>query len=128
MNKTNLENLMKFEMHVHIEGTIYPEFLIQKAKENNIKIDFDTPQEYYEDYKTRNTLQKFLMAYYGNMRVLCNEKDFFDLAFEHARRSSLQNVKYSEVFFDPQPHLYRVIKFDDIVNGLYKGFQEAEKN
>ncbi|AUB31303.1 adenosine deaminase family protein [Spiroplasma floricola] len=127
MNKQNFITMPKFEMHLHIEGTMYPEFFVKKAKEKNIKLAFDTPEEYYVDYRTRNTLQKFLMTYYGNMRVLENKWDFYDLAWEHAKRASEQNIRYAEIFFDPQPHLYRGVKFDEIVNGLYEAFQDAKK-
>jgi adenosine deaminase len=50
-----------------------------------------------------NDLPSFLKIYYEGMKVLMHEPDFFDLTFAYLAKAHSQNVRYVEMFFDPQP-------------------------
>jgi adenosine deaminase len=63
-------------------------------------------------------LQSFLDLYYQGAAVLQKRDDFRDMALAYFRRASSQNVKYAEIFFDPQIHTERGIPFDTVIRGL----------
>lgn len=118
-------NIPKAELHIHIEGTLEPELVIELAKKHNIS-QFNDLEELKTKYKF-TCLKDFLDLYYNCCDVLRDESDFSDLMYYYFKRASSQGLKYAEIFFDPQTHLNRGIKFNVFINGLLKGLEKSEK-
>lgn len=72
-------------------------------------------------------LQSFLNLYYAGMNVLQTEEDFFDLASAYFGRARSQGVVHAELFFDPQAHMSRGIRFETVINGLHKAVAASKK-
>ena len=116
----------KAELHLHIEGTLEPNLLFKLAKRNNIQIPFTNVNEIKSAYNFSN-LESFLDIFYQGSKVLIKEQDFFDLTWEYALKCKEDNVVHTEIFFDPQTHINRGIKFDIVINGIYKALLKANK-
>tara|TARA_B100001123_G_C15097095_1_gene942027 strand:- start:64 stop:1053 length:990 start_codon:yes stop_codon:yes gene_type:complete len=116
----------KAELHLHIEGTLEPEHMFALAKRNDIQIPFTNIADVKKAYNFSN-LESFLKIYYEGAKVLVKEKDFFDLTWAYALKCKEDNVVHTEIFFDPQTHVDRGIKFETVINGIYKALQKAEK-
>ena len=116
----------KTELHLHIEGTLEPDLLFKLAKRNKIQIPFANINEIKSAYNFSN-LQSFLDIYYQGANVLINEEDFFDLTWAYLLKCKEDNVVHTEIFFDPQSHTNRGIKFDIIINGIHKALFKAKK-
>ena len=121
-----IKKIPKAELHIHIEGSLEPELMFKLAKRNNIEIPFQSVQEVRTAYSFHN-LQSFLDIYYQGAKVLVQEQDFFDLTWAYMLKCKEDNVVHSEIFFDPQTHTNRKIKFDLVINGIYKALVKAEK-
>jgi len=117
----------KTELHLHIEGSLEPELMFKLSKRNNIEIPFKTVDEIKSAYNFTN-LDSFLKIYYEGSNVLITEEDFFDLTWEYILRCKQDNIVHTEIFFDPQSHLPRGIKFDTVINGIDKALKKAEKD
>jgi adenosine deaminase len=65
--------------------------------------------------------------YYEGMRVLLQEQDFFDVTFAYLAKARSQNVRYAEMFFDPQAHTARGVPFDVVVRGIRRAQLDAER-
>ena len=116
----------KAELHLHIEGTLEPNLLFKLAKRNNIQIPFTNVNEIKSAYNFSN-LESFLNIFYQGSKVLIKEQDFFDLTWEYALKCKEDNVVHTEIFFDPQTHINRGIKFDIVIDGIYKALLKANK-
>ena len=116
----------KAELHLHIEGTLEPEQMFALAKKNNIQIPFKSIEDVKTAYNFDN-LDSFLKIYYESAKVLVKEQDFFDLTWAYALKCQKENIVHTEIFFDPQTHTERGIKFDVIINGIYSALLKAEK-
>ena len=116
----------KAELHLHIEGTLEPKLMFKLAKKNNVSIPYNNIKEIKSAYNFKN-LNSFLKIYYEGSKVLINEKDFFDLTWEYVLKCKENNVVHTEIFFDPQTHISRGIKFDVVINGIYKALKKANK-
>ena len=116
----------KAELHLHIEGTLEPDFFFKLAKRNKIQIPFANVGEIKSAYNFSN-LQSFLDIYYQSTNVLINEEDFFDLTWAYLLKCKDDNVVHTEIFFDPQTHTSRGIKFEVIINGIYRALLKAKK-
>jgi adenosine deaminase len=59
---------------------------------------------------------------------LTEEEDFYDLTMAYLRKAVSQNVLHSEIFFDPQTHTGRGIKFSTVIDGIHKALKDARAN
>ena len=121
-----IKKIPKAELHLHIEGSLEPELMFELAKRNKIKISFGSVDEIRNAYNFHN-LQSFLDIYYQGSKVLISEQDFFDLTWAYLLKSKENNILHTEIFFDPQTHTNRGIKFDLVINGIHRAILKAEK-
>ena len=124
--KEFIQNLPKAELHLHIEGSFEPELMFKIAKRNDIKIPYKSVEEIEKAYKF-DCLQDFLDIYYQGAGVLTTEEDFYDLTYSYLQKCAVQNVRHTEIMFDPQTHTERGIQFKTVINGISKACEDAEK-
>ncbi len=123
--KNFIENLPKAELHLHIEGTFEPALMFKIAKRNHIKIPYKSVKEIEDAYKF-DCLQDFLDIYYQGASVLINEHDFYDLTYSYLEKCAIQNVRHTEIMFDPQTHTERGVAFETVINGISKACEDAK--
>ena len=121
-----IAGMPKCELHVHIEGTLEPEMKFELAKRNGMTLPYKDAAEMRAAYDFHD-LPSFLKIYYEGMKVLVHEPDFFDLTFAYLARAHAQNVRYVEMFFDPQPHTGRGVPFDVVIRGIRRAQLDAER-
>ena len=121
-----LNQLPKVELHLHLEGSLEPELMFELARRNNIELPFESVEDIRNAYEFNN-LQEFLDIYYQGANVLINEEDFYDLTWAYLEKCKQQNVYHVELFFDPQTHTDRGIKFETLINGISRALNDAEK-
>jgi len=117
--------LPKAELHLHLEGSLEPEQLMQFAARNQVEIPFKTLDEVKAAYNFSN-LQDFLDIYYQGMSVLQTEADFHDLTDAYLQRCQADNVCHVEVFFDPQGHTERGLPFSTPIEGILSALDAAK--
>ena len=116
----------KAELHIHIEGSLEPDMMFALADRNDIQIPYKSVEEIRAAYNFQN-LQSFLDLYYAGMSVLQTEQDFYDLTWAYMQKAAAQNVRHTEIFFDPQGHTSRGISFETIHSGIYRALQAAKQ-
>ncbi|MBW6483305.1 MAG: adenosine deaminase [Vicingaceae bacterium] len=124
--KQFIENLPKAELHLHIEGSFEPELMFEIAKRNNIDIPYNSVQEIEKAYQF-NCLQDFLNIYYQGASVLIKEADFYDLTYSYLKKCAAQNVRHTEIMFDPQTHTERGVAFETVINGIANACADANE-
>ena len=87
------------------------------AERNNISLKYKSVKKLHSTYKFNN-LQDFLDIYYTGANVLITEQEFYDLTLAYLEKMKEQNVLHIEIFFDPQTHTARGIKFSTVINGI----------
>lgn len=110
-------SLPKAELHLHIEGTLEPELAFAIAARNGLALPYSSVAELRAAYRFAN-LQEFLDVYYACAGVLIESEDFYDLTWAYLERAHADNVRHAEIFFDPQTHTARGIKFATVVEGI----------
>jgi adenosine deaminase len=116
----------KAELHLHIEGTLEPELMLELGARNGVSAPYASVEEARAAYDFSD-LRSFLNLYYRGMHVLVHERDFYDLTAAYLRRAHADGARHVEVFFDPQSHLVRGVPFADVVGGIGRALQEAER-
>lgn len=119
-----IHELPKAELHLHIEGTLEPELMMELASRNQVPLKFSGVEEIRAAYQFEN-LQSFLDIYYEGAQVLLHEPDFYDLTWAYLQRIAAQNVRHVEIFFDPQTHTERGVEFATVINGISRALEDA---
>jgi adenosine deaminase len=119
-----IQKLPKIELHLHIEGSLEPELMFKLAERNKIDIPYRSVEEVRQAYQFTD-LQSFLDIYYNGAKVLQTEQDFYDLTWAYFSRIHAQNVRHTEIFFDPQTHTDRDISFETVITGIHKAQDDA---
>ena len=114
----------KAELHLHLEGTLEADMKFALAKRNGIKLPYDTVEAMRDSYRYHD-LPSFLAIYYSGMDVLRTEADFYDLAYAYLTKAASQNVRYTEMFFDPQEHLKRGVPMAAVIGGITRARGDA---
>ena len=124
--KVFIENLPKAELHLHIEGTFEPELMFNIAQRNSIELKYKSVEELKAAYQF-DCLQDFLDIYYQGASVLLTEQDFYDLTWSYLEKCAAQNVRHTEIMFDPQTHTDRGVSFETVINGISRACNDAKE-
>lgn len=118
--------LPKAELHLHIEGTLEPELLLELAHRNGVALPYPDAEAARQAYVFED-LQSFLDIYYAGCRVLVAERDFYDLTTAYLRRAAQQGVRHAEIFFDPQTHTARDVPYEAVVDGISAALGDGQR-
>lgn len=124
--KAFIHDIPKAELHIHIEGSLEPELMLEIADRNGLSLPFNSVEEIRRAYEFTN-LQSFLDIYYQSMQVLRREEDFYDLTWAYMKKARAQNVRHTEIFFDPQAHTRRGVPFETVVMGIHDALIDARQ-
>jgi adenosine deaminase len=123
---TFIDGLPKAELHVHLEGTLEPEMMLEMAARNGVGLPYATAGEARAARRFRN-LQDFLAVYDRGLRVLRSERDFHRLTRAYLETARENNVLHAEIFFDPQAHTRRGVSFATVVDGIQSALDEGAR-
>ena len=98
--------------------------MFELASRNQVHLPYASVEELRRAYDFVD-LQSFLDVYYEGARVLCKARDFYDLTTAYVQRAASDNVRHTEIFFDPQTHTQRGIPFEAVVEGIAGGLRDA---
>ncbi len=114
--------LPKAELHMHLEGALEPELALAFAQRNGLALRFGSVEELRESYKFSD-LQSFLDLYYECTASLITEQDFYELTLSYLQHAAADGVRHVEVFFDPQSHTPRGVKFETVISGVRRALE-----
>ena len=120
-----IRDLPKAELHLHIEGSLEPELMFAIAQRNQIALPYKSVAAVRDAYQFNN-LQSFLDIYYAGANVLLHEQDFYELTWAYLQKCAAQNVRHTEIFFDPQTHTDRGIPFATVITGIHQALVDAQ--
>ena len=110
MNKITdafLHDIPKTDLHVHLDGSMRIETLIELAQERNIPLPSYEPQHLKELLNIggiHENLESYLRVFDTTLKVLQDEDALTRTAFELAEDAALENCRYIEVRYSPVLH------------------------
>lgn len=122
--QSHLQALPKAELHIHLEGAIPPETLLELAQRKNEKLPAETLEELTEWFKFRD-FNHFLEMFAHIYKCVLDADDFELITYSLAKKLSDQNVRYAEVSVSPSAHYSRGIDHAVYLEGLRKGRARA---
>jgi adenosine deaminase len=121
-----IRGLPKAELHMHLEGALEPELALTLARRNDIKFRFTSVEKLRKAYQFED-LQSFLDLYYECTAALVTEQDFYELTLSYLKRAAADGVRHAEVFFDPQSHTNRGVKFETVLGGIWRALEHGNR-
>jgi adenosine deaminase len=120
-----LKAMPKAELHMHIEGSLEPELIFALAQRNGVALSYASVEDLRKAYAFTD-LQSFLDIYYAGASVLLKEDDFHDMAWAYLLKAQEDNIRHTELFFDPQTHTDRGVPFEVVIKGLSRACARAK--
>jgi adenosine deaminase len=121
-----LTGMPKAELHLHLEGTLSPETIVEMTHRNGTEY-FTTVEEVESSLANRLPgLMGFLEHHFKSQNVMQTRQDFYDATYNLIEELGKNNIVYVDLFFDPQAHTSRGISFDDMFDGIDSGRRDAE--
>ncbi len=124
-----LEALPKTDLHVHLDGSLRLETLIDLARDRNVKLPSYTPEGllelvFKESYRD---LPDYLHGFAYTSPVLCDAEALERVSFELAEDCLAEGVLYVEVRFAPQLHVRPDLDIEQIITAVDRGLDRARR-
>lgn len=114
----------KIELHVHLEGTVRPETLLEIARRNDYALPADTVEGIAALYEFRD-FAHFIEVWMLTTGALRRAEDFRQIVVDYAAEASAHGAVYLEGIFAPM--LRRGVDSDELFSGYCDGAQEARE-
>ncbi|MEL7675407.1 MAG: adenosine deaminase, partial [Chloroflexota bacterium] len=116
----------KAELHVHLEGTVRPETLLELAAGNGVSLPASDVDGLRRWYAFRD-FDHFVAVYTVICGCLRRPGDFMRAAYEYGRSMAAQNIRYAEVTFSPGTHVLRPggLAWDELLDAVNAGRARA---
>jgi aminodeoxyfutalosine deaminase len=116
----------KIELHVHLEGTVRPDTLLDIARRNDVSLPVDSVEGLEALYAFRD-FAHFIEVWIMTTRALRTERDFRRIVLEYAREASRHGAVYIEGIFSPAERVKYGPSWDEVFSGFCDGAQEARE-
>lgn len=124
-NRALIRALPKAELHLHLEGTVDPETLVELSNRhdpNPITIKEATQLYEYADFNG------FLMAFKAVTQRLLAAEDFDLVTYRMIERLSKQRVVHAEVYVSVGVVYWRQHDFEPLFEGIERGRERGERD
>jgi len=124
-----LEALPKSDLHVHLDGSLRLETLIELARDQRVKLPSSTPEGLLELVFKENyrDLPDYLHGFAYTSPVLCDEQALERVAYELAIDNLAEGVRYIEVRFAPQLHVRPGLDVARVLTAVDRGLDRARR-
>jgi aminodeoxyfutalosine deaminase len=116
----------KVELHVHLEGTVQPDTLLEIARRNDFPLPADTVEGLAALYEFRD-FAHFIEVWILTTNALQRAEDFQQVVVDYAEQAARHGAVYLEAIFSPAERIRRGVVWEEIFSGYCDGAQEARE-
>jgi aminodeoxyfutalosine deaminase len=116
----------KIELHVHLEGTVRAQTLLEIAKRNDYPLPADTVEGLADLYRFRD-FPHFIEVWILTTNALREEADFRQMVVDYAAEAASHGAVYLEGIFSPAERVRRGCSWEDVFEGVCNGAEEARE-
>ncbi len=116
----------KIELHVHLEGTVRPETLLEIARRNDYPLPANSVAGLQALYDFRD-FAHFIEVWILTTNALQRADDFRQIVVDYAAEAAAHGAVYLEGIFSPAERARRGVDWDEMFSGVCDGAQEARE-
>jgi adenosine deaminase len=122
-----VRRIPKTDLHVHLDGSLREQTLIDIAKENKIDLPSYTPEGLNEIvFKPHyRNLDEYLRGFGLTNKVMQHAEHLERIAYELAIDNAAEGVRHLEVRFAPQLHISDQLSFERVMQAVDGGLRRA---
>ncbi len=125
-----LHAIPKADLHVHLDGSLRIETMIELAQAAGVELPADQPEDLKRILRLgeiRTDLVEYLRPFEHTIAVLQTYASLQRVAFELAEDAARENVTYMEVRYSPILHTVQGLRLDQVVQAVLDGLAQAER-
>ncbi len=122
------QKLPKTDLHVHLDGSLRLETIIDLADKHKVDLPSRDPLELRRAMnlgENCGSLVEYLKAFDVTLRVLQSEDALYRVAYELAEDAARENVRYMEVRYSPMLHTRHGLRLTSVVEAVLSGLRAA---
>jgi adenosine deaminase len=126
----DIQRLPKTDLHVHLDGSLRIETILDLAEKCKINLPADNPEALRRFVQVGNdcsSLVEYLKAFEVTLSVMQTYESLARVAYELAEDAARENIKYMEVRYSPVLHLQKGLHLTSVVQAVLEGLQLAEQ-
>jgi aminodeoxyfutalosine deaminase len=116
----------KIELHVHLEGTVRPQELLDIATRNGVALPADTVEELEQLYVFRD-FEHFIELWVMTTHAIRTEADFREIVVAYAHEAAAHGAVYLEGIFTPAERVMGGLSWDEVFTGFCDGIEQAHE-
>jgi adenosine deaminase len=127
MDPELIRRLPKTDLHVHLDGSLRLQTLVELARERGVALPSETPEGLEElVFRERYaSLAEYLHGFQYTVGVLQDAESLERTAYELAQDCQADGVRYVEVRFAPQLHVQPGFEMPQVVRAVDNGLRRA---
>jgi adenosine deaminase len=125
-----LHALPKSDLHVHLDGSLRPETILDLARSRGSLAHLQTVDEVQTACRAPaecSSLEDYLKIFDITLQVMQDEDSLERIAWELAEDSHRENVRCLEVRYSPILHQRDGLQLDDVVAAVQRGLSRAHR-
>ncbi|MFW6215630.1 MAG: adenosine deaminase family protein [Alkalispirochaetaceae bacterium] len=122
-----IARIPKTDLHVHLDGSLRLETLIDLAKTAGVTLPAETPEGLREIVfkESYANLDEYLRGFGLTNKVLQSAENLERVSYELAVDNAAEGVRHLEVRFAPQLHINEDLSFEDVMGAVDRGLRRA---
>lgn len=128
--KALLSQLPKVDLHVHLDGSVKPETLMELAKEQGSPLSIGSEAEllaHMQAGEECGSLKEYLSKFSFVLPYLQTGAALERVAFEVVEQAAKERVNYIEVRFAPQLHRSQGLSNHEVIRHVVEGLKRGEQ-
>lgn len=121
-----VQAMPKAELHVHLEGSVQPQTLLDLAAQNGVTLPAADVAG-LRDWYTFRDFDHFIEIYLQICACLQTPEDFTRITYEYGCTMAEHNIRYAEVTWTPASHVNAQLPFEALLAGVNAGRAQAEQ-
>ncbi len=124
-----VRSIPKTELHVHLDGSLRIETLVELARAGKVKLPSYTEsglrEKVFKD--TYQDLPDYLRGFTYTCAVMQHAEQLERIACELVQDNLAEGVRYLEVRFAPQLHVHAGFSMEQVIRAVVRGMERAQK-